>query len=224
MHTFVLPIVLPTLLNIIILMLLFRYNRRVNAVGMNASSEDVVRQEETEENALQNNTVSDADDMATVASRRNPKDDVKCFRYLTRIVIGKAESDGHLDMELCEYTPRLVAQLTDEDMLRIMNETGGYLRSRWLSVPVNARQFVTVVQEFGSFRAYIESLIHPAGSGQDQPSPGLGTQAVMVANDMRWRGFKQIGPSRALELLGKMYGIRRPSANLPDFHVFSKHK
>lgn len=90
-----------------------------------------------------------------------------------------------------------VAQFSDDDVQRIMN-TENMIRSRRKieGMIANARAFIKVREEFGSFDRYIwsftkgKTMIYPSHSHKPVVSNALSDK---VAKDMKKRGFKFIG-------------------------------
>lgn len=134
-------------------------------------------------------------------------DDVECFRFLTLSVTGKLgawrDQESKLVMLFYAYNPQIVSQFTDEEIRDILqNDCGIHSRNRLRDVIGNARQFFAISQTYGSFRGYVESTIN--ANVVKMPASELEAKAILLANDLRRRGFRQIGPVTAEYLLEHM--------------------
>ncbi len=99
----------------------------------------------------------------------------------------------------CDFDAQRVAQLTDDDVERLM-QFEGIVRNRLKikSTITNARQFLTVQQEFGSFYNYTLTFL-PEGKPilnsfrtlSELPASSAVSDAM--SKDMKRRGFKFFG-------------------------------
>lgn len=134
-------------------------------------------------------------------------DDVECFRFLTLWVTCKlgawSEQEGLLAIQFYAYNPQIVAGFTDEDIEEIIKaDCGIHATSRLKAAISNARQFLDITESFGTFRAYVESVVQ---SPVEQLSKSdLEPAAGLLSDDLHRRGFRQIGPATAECLLQHM--------------------
>ncbi len=99
----------------------------------------------------------------------------------------------------CQFDVRKVAQMTSEDIDRLMRFDGIIKNRLKIKCTVdNAKQFIAVQKEFGSFYNYIVSffsekppLIHHFKT-LDQ-IPATSEQSDAISKDMKKRGFKFFG-------------------------------
>ena len=98
------------------------------------------------------------------------------------------------------FDPVLVALYTDEDVERLLANPG-IIRNRRkiLSAINNARRFLEVQDEFGSFDAYIWQFVdgQPVKNafGVDAEVPATSPEAEAMSKDLRKRGFTFVGPT-----------------------------
>ncbi|WP_207533668.1 DNA-3-methyladenine glycosylase I [Desertivirga arenae] len=97
------------------------------------------------------------------------------------------------------FDPEKVSRFTEEDVERLMQDTGIIRNRLKIIAAINAaRLFLIVQKEFGSFRAYMYSFI-PGGTPlinnlQEQGSVPPRTEiSDQIAKDMKKRGFKFFG-------------------------------
>ena len=97
------------------------------------------------------------------------------------------------------FDPERVARMTDRDVERLMGFEG-IVRNRLKirSAITNARLFLAIQEEFGSFRAYVESflpdarpIVHHFRTLAEVPASSPESDAM--SRDMRKRGFKFFG-------------------------------
>lgn len=99
----------------------------------------------------------------------------------------------------CGFDPQAVAAMTEEDVERLMQDAG-IIRNRGKirSAITNARAFLKVVEEYGSFEAYILGFF-PEGRRIDRCPKDFSEVPVStpisdaIAADMKRRGFKYFG-------------------------------
>lgn len=99
----------------------------------------------------------------------------------------------------CNFDARQVAQLTDEDVERLM-QFDGIVRNRLKikSTITNARQFLAIQQEFGSFYDYTLSFLpgrKPIVNSFKSMSEvsAFSAESDAMSKDMKKRGFKFFG-------------------------------
>ncbi len=91
-----------------------------------------------------------------------------------------------------------IAKYSERDVIRIMNEEGMIRSRRKIEAVIgNAKAFLQIIEEFGSFDKYIwsysdhESLIYVKHhNGQGETRNGLSDQ---ISKDLKKRGFKYLG-------------------------------
>ena len=97
------------------------------------------------------------------------------------------------------FSPKLVSQYTDEDVFRIMN-TEGMIRSerKIRAVISNARHFIEIQEEHGSFSNFIWNFV--GFKPVEYPDHADGTVLVsrnelsdQISKDLRKRGFSYLG-------------------------------
>ncbi|TAL48779.1 DNA-3-methyladenine glycosylase I [Patescibacteria group bacterium] len=98
------------------------------------------------------------------------------------------------------YNPKKVAKFSKKDAARLLKDTG-IIRNR-LKIEAtinNARRFLEIQKEFGSFAKYMWSFI--GGKPIDgkrktlKDLPAVTREAEVFAADLRRRGFKFLGPT-----------------------------
>lgn len=91
-----------------------------------------------------------------------------------------------------------IAKYSEEDIIRILNEDGMIKSRRKVETIIgNAKAFLQIIEEFGSFDKYIwsytnnKSLVYiKHQNGQGEASNGLSDQ---ISKDLKKRGFKYLG-------------------------------
>jgi DNA-3-methyladenine glycosylase I len=97
------------------------------------------------------------------------------------------------------FDPRVVAAFDDADRERLMDDAGIVRNRAKIDATIgNAAGVLELVREFGSFAAYLESIVPgpprrmPAGStGEDIPASTPVSDAL--SKDLRQRGFRFVG-------------------------------
>ncbi|MFA5688617.1 MAG: DNA-3-methyladenine glycosylase I [Kiritimatiellales bacterium] len=97
------------------------------------------------------------------------------------------------------FDPEQVAQFTDADVERLMNNTG-IIRNRRkiVSAVSNAKLFLELQKEFGSFCNYLRTFL-PAGRPvinhwkTEKEIPATSAISDAISKDMKKRGFKFFG-------------------------------
>ncbi len=98
------------------------------------------------------------------------------------------------------FDPAIIARYDDEDIARLLSDPG-IIRNRLkiTATILNARKFLEVQREFGSFDTYIwqfvggKSIRNKVRSMEEIPSRTNASDAM--SKDLRKRGFKFIGPT-----------------------------
>ncbi|MGD9974065.1 MAG: DNA-3-methyladenine glycosylase I [Desulfatirhabdiaceae bacterium] len=98
------------------------------------------------------------------------------------------------------FDPATVARF-DQSRIEAMLQNSGLIRNRKKieAAVVNARQFLKVQNEFGSFDAYIwrfvdgQPIVNVIRSASDYPA--VSPESEALSRDMRQRGFVFIGPT-----------------------------
>lgn len=99
------------------------------------------------------------------------------------------------------FNPQNISKFNAKDVARLMNDPG-IIRNRLKieSAVTNARLFLDVKKEFGTFDRYIwgftghKTLRHPAGFTR-KTLPGVSPEAIALSKDLKKRGFKFVGPT-----------------------------
>lgn len=132
-------------------------------------------------------------------------DDRMHFEFLTlesaqaglswKTVLNKRE---HYREAFCNFDPVRVAKFTEQDLKRLL-QNPGLIRNRLKlnSAIENARQFLKIQEEFGSFNDYIWQFvngktIHNGWSSQDDV-PATSKESDTLSKDLKRRGFKFVG-------------------------------
>ena len=99
----------------------------------------------------------------------------------------------------CDFDPERVARMTDEDVDRLMQDPG-IVRNRLKirATIANARLFLEIQREFGSFQAYTLSffpsgrpIVHEFRTLSELPASSPESDAM--SRDMKKRGFRFFG-------------------------------
>ena len=98
------------------------------------------------------------------------------------------------------FDPALVARYTDQDVERLLANPGIVRnRRKVLSAITNARCFLAVQEEFGSFDAYVWRFVGSAPIRntftQLSDIPAISPEAEAMSKDLRKRGFSFVGPT-----------------------------
>jgi DNA-3-methyladenine glycosylase I len=97
------------------------------------------------------------------------------------------------------FDPAVVAAFDDADRARLMADAGIVRNRSKIDVTiVNARLFLDIVSEFGSFEAYLATIVPPpprrlaiTATAADIPVTSPGSDALSA--DLRGRGFRFVG-------------------------------
>ena len=105
-----------------------------------------------------------------------------------------------------QFDPKKVARFTEQDINRLL-ENPSIIRNRLkiTSAISNAKVFLAIQKEFGSFKNYISTFLHEKiidGKRKTiQDIPAITKEAALLANDLKQRGFKFFGPTIAYAFL-----------------------
>ena len=124
-------------------------------------------------------------------------DDTKIFEFLTlesfqaglswRTVLNKREN---FKRAFSGFDPRKVAAFTKKDISRLLKDAGIIRnRAKIEAAVVNAKKFLEVKKEFGTFSAYMW------GFKKLSDYQSVNDIAVAWAKDLKKRGFKFLGPT-----------------------------
>ena len=101
----------------------------------------------------------------------------------------------------CNFDAGKVARMTDDDVERLMHFDGSVKNRRKIKATItNARLFLAVQEEFGSFRDYTLSFF-PGGKPITNhfrslnEIPASSPESDAMSRDMKKRGFKFFGPT-----------------------------
>ena len=99
-----------------------------------------------------------------------------------------------------DFQPAVVARFRERDVTRLMADEGIVRnRAKIEAVINNARRFAGLVDEFGSFAAYVWRYEPPGRAGSDMPA-----EAVALSKDLRRRGWAFVGPTTVLSFMQAM--------------------
>ena len=135
------------------------------------------------------------------------RDDRTIFEFLTleafqaglswQIILRKREN---FRTAFAGFDPKKVAAFTAADVERLMQDAGIVRNRAKITATVeNARRFLTVRREFGTFSRYMWSwvndkpLVHRLRSLKDYPTQIA--EAVAWSKDLKARGFRFLGPT-----------------------------
>ena len=134
-------------------------------------------------------------------------DDRKLFEFLVlegfqaglswRLILNKREA---FRKAFADFDAHKVAQFDDEDVARLLGDKG-IVRNRLkiLGTINNARRFIEVQEEFGSFDRYIwqftnyKTLRSPNPITGWEDVPATSPESDAMAKDLKTRGFKFVG-------------------------------
>lgn len=99
-----------------------------------------------------------------------------------------------------DFSPERVAAMDEADVERLMLGDGGIVRNRLKirSALSNARQFLSVQKDFGSFDSYVRTFLPGGKIIDNRPHaldevPARSPVSDAMSRDMRLRGFKFFG-------------------------------
>jgi DNA-3-methyladenine glycosylase I len=99
------------------------------------------------------------------------------------------------------FDPEVVARFDESDRVRLMADAGIVRNGAKVDATIgNAQAFLAIVEEFGSFDAYLASIVprpparlpRSAGPGE---IPDRTPVADALSKDLKRRGFKFVGPT-----------------------------
>jgi DNA-3-methyladenine glycosylase I len=98
------------------------------------------------------------------------------------------------------FDPQKIARYGDEKIAELLNNAGIIRNRAKINAAIgNARAFLTVQEEFGSFDAYIWRFVggKPIDNAWTEMSqiPAKSAEAEALSKDLKRRGFKFIGPT-----------------------------
>jgi DNA-3-methyladenine glycosylase I len=99
-----------------------------------------------------------------------------------------------------QFDPQKVARYGDDKIVELLNNSGIIRNRAKINAAIgNARAFLTVQEEFGSFDAYIWRFVggKPIQNGWMEMSqiPAKSAEAEVLSKDLVGRGFKFVGPT-----------------------------
>lgn len=101
---------------------------------------------------------------------------------------------------LHNFDPKRISQYTEKDIKRLLADPG-IIRNRLKieAAIINARRFIEVQKEFGSFGKYIRQFVggKPIQNGRKsiKDIPSTTKESDAMSKDLKKRGFKFIGPT-----------------------------
>lgn len=108
--------------------------------------------------------------------------------------------EGYRTAFLGFYAER-VAAMTVDDVNRLMHFAGIVRNRRKIEAAItNARLFIAIQKEFGSFDAYVRTFLPDGMPVDNHPVtavdvPAVSDESAAMSEDMRRRGFKFFGPT-----------------------------
>jgi DNA-3-methyladenine glycosylase I len=106
----------------------------------------------------------------------------------------------HFRAAFLDFEPVVVARFEARDVKRLMADEGIVRnRAKIDAVINNARRFADLVEEFGSFAAYVWRYEPRRRVGADLPP-----EAVELSKDLRRRGWAFVGPTTVLSFMQAM--------------------
>ncbi len=98
------------------------------------------------------------------------------------------------------FDPAKVAKYDDEKIIQLLNDTGIIRNRRKIEASIhNAKRFLEIQEEFGSFDSYIWNFVNnkPLVNSwrHDSDIPPRTELSDAISNDLKKRGFKFIGPT-----------------------------
>ena len=99
-----------------------------------------------------------------------------------------------------DFDVQRVASFTDEDVERLLSDSGIVRNRRKIEASINnAKQFINIQKEFGSFDSYIWSFVdhEPTINEWDrlEDVPATTELSERLSKDLKRRGFKFLGPT-----------------------------
>lgn len=105
----------------------------------------------------------------------------------------------HYREAFSQFQPDIISQYDDKDVQRLLNNVGIIRNKRKiLSVITNAKAFLKVQKEFGSFNKYIwqfvggQPILNKYESLEDIPKQTI--ESKLMSQDLKKRGFSFVGP------------------------------
>jgi DNA-3-methyladenine glycosylase I len=100
-----------------------------------------------------------------------------------------------------DFEPGVIARFGARDVRRLMADEGIVRNRAKIDATINnARRFATIVDEFGSFAAYVWRFEPPRRiAGEPMPA-----EAVALSKDLRRRGWSFVGPTTVLSFMQAM--------------------
>lgn len=98
------------------------------------------------------------------------------------------------------FDPAVIVSFTDDDIARLLTDPG-IIRNRLkiTAVITNARKFLEIRKEFGSFASYIWQFTGgrpiDRGVGSMSDIPATSAESDAMSRDLKKRGFKFVGPT-----------------------------
>lgn len=98
------------------------------------------------------------------------------------------------------FDPKKVAKFTEKDFEKLMNNPAIIRNRLKINAAINnAKLFLTVQKEFGTFDKYIWSFVKgkPIVNKWKKISeiPAVSNESIALSNDLKKRGFKFVGPT-----------------------------
>lgn len=135
------------------------------------------------------------------------RDDIKLFEFLVLecsqaglswlTVLRKRQ---HYRVAFDNFDPKVVAGYDEEKLAQLLNDAGIIRNRRKIEAAIhNAKAFLAIQQEFGSFDTFCWGLIggKPVQNAwlSVKEIPSQSIEAVSMSNELKRRGFRFIGPT-----------------------------
>lgn len=134
-------------------------------------------------------------------------DDVKLFEFIVlesaqaglswRTILNRREG---YRKAFKSFNPVTISKMTEVDVLRLMKDDS-IIRNRLkiAGTVANAKSFLVIQKEFGSFASYIWNFVHnrPIKNSHKNGAgiPATSELAIQISKDLKKRGFKFLGPT-----------------------------
>ncbi|HKW07656.1 MAG TPA: DNA-3-methyladenine glycosylase I [Candidatus Dormibacteraeota bacterium] len=102
-----------------------------------------------------------------------------------------------------DFDPPAIARFRARDVTRLMNDAGIVRNRAKIEATINnAQRHADLVEEFGSFPAYVWRF-EPKRRRENRPE-GILPEAVAMSKDLRRRGWAFVGPTTVLSFMQAM--------------------
>ncbi len=128
-----------------------------------------------------------------------------------------------------KFDPHKVAKMRDDELEKCLNDEG-IIRNRLkvYSVRKNAKVFVAIQKEFGSFDEYIwqfvngKQIAHSFQTINNVPSQT--SESIQISKDLKKRGMTFVGPTIIYAYMQATGLVNDHLVNCWRYHICSQHK